>query len=225
MESFDSTCWTVVRGAAAGLAEARETFSRAYGSVISSYLAARWKLSVHHEEVADATQEVFLQCFKPGGALEKTESDRPGGFRAFLYGVARNVALMTERSRSRRRDRAIGELNLDGLEQSEATLSHAFDRAWAEMIARQARELMAQRAAQRGNTDLAYRCLELRYLHGKAPRDMAPMIDRTVEQVYELLRTARRQYQAALMEVMAHHHPGSTAAALEHKCRELTSLL
>ena len=40
----------------------------------------------------DAVQEVFVECFRRGGALEAVGAGRVPGFRAFLYGVIRNVA-------------------------------------------------------------------------------------------------------------------------------------
>ena len=38
----DVTCWTVIRGAAAGRAEDCAEFAQRYEGVIRAYLAARW---------------------------------------------------------------------------------------------------------------------------------------------------------------------------------------
>src|SRR6185437_2518113 len=43
----------------------------------------------------------FVECFKQGGMLAHVERDRSGGFRAFLFGVVRNVARRSETRRGR----------------------------------------------------------------------------------------------------------------------------
>ena len=43
-------------------------------------------------ELEDVVQEVFVTCFKEDGPLSRADPERPGGFRAYLYGVVRNVA-------------------------------------------------------------------------------------------------------------------------------------
>ncbi|MBK8268830.1 MAG: hypothetical protein IPK83_11220 [Planctomycetes bacterium] len=35
-------------------------------------------------DLDDAVQDVFLECFRPDGALDRLDVHRPGGFRAFL---------------------------------------------------------------------------------------------------------------------------------------------
>ena len=39
------------------------------------------------QEIEDAVQHVFLECYRERGALDKVEAGRAGGFRAFLVGV------------------------------------------------------------------------------------------------------------------------------------------
>src|SRR5579884_1864571 len=106
---MDSTCWTSLKDAAAGGREARERFAERYAPMVRAYLAARWRGSALAQEVDDAAQDVFVECLRGGGALEHARDGRPGGFRAFLYGVARNVALRFERTRARRRERPADE--------------------------------------------------------------------------------------------------------------------
>ena len=97
----DATCWTVIRGAAEGRSEAREEFARRYLPVVRAYLGARWRGLPLMQEIDDAAQEVFLDCFKEEGVLDRADSDRPGGFRAFFYGVVRNMARRVEERRGR----------------------------------------------------------------------------------------------------------------------------
>src|SRR5215471_8119689 len=92
MPSPESTCWTVIRAAAAGSPTDREELARRYLSVVRACLAARWRGSPLLAERDDAVQEVFVECFRRGGALEAAGAGRVPSFRAFLYGVVRNVA-------------------------------------------------------------------------------------------------------------------------------------
>src|SRR3954454_2218485 len=92
MSAEESTCWTVIRAAAAGSAADREELARRYLGVVRAYLAARWRGSDRRPELDDATQEGVVECFRPGGAVEVAGDGRVPSFRAFLYGVIRNVA-------------------------------------------------------------------------------------------------------------------------------------
>src|SRR6516165_9150397 len=87
--SSESTCWTVIQAAAAGDAAERSQFARHYERVIRSYLSARWQRSTLLQHLDDAVQEVFVECFKSGGILDRVDYERAGGFRPFLYGVVR----------------------------------------------------------------------------------------------------------------------------------------
>ena len=226
VDRFDTTCWSVVLGAAAGEAWNREKFSRLYGPVIKSYLAARWHVPFDDPEVDDGAQEVFVQIFKPSGALVRLDPARDGGFRAYLFGLVRNVALMLERSKRRRRARVQTESAL--VQEPAATTQSCdavFDRAWVEALAREARELMAHRLRTRGGGTDAAALLELRYSDGLPPREIAVRTGLEVQQVYEQLRRAKEEYQKAILDVLAAHHPGSSRSELEQRCQELGGLL
>ena len=90
MTSPDVTCWSMIRDAAGGDPAARERFARVYLPVVKAYLAARWRAAKHDAD--DAAQDVFVECFRVGGILEKADPERDGGFRTFLLGAVRNVA-------------------------------------------------------------------------------------------------------------------------------------
>ena len=53
MASSDSTCWTLIRGAAEGRSTDREDFARLYKPVIHSYLRARWQGTRYLGELDD----------------------------------------------------------------------------------------------------------------------------------------------------------------------------
>lgn len=233
MDGAEQTSWTLIDAAAKGRAEDRERVARLYAPLVRRYLAARWRLSGDHEQVQEGVQDAMLQLFKPGGALQNADPAQSGGFRAYLYGLVRNVALMIERSARRRQDRSEPSgIDLDHIEQSEATLSQVFDREWARMIAQRARVRMlenlrgkqpdAEGEQKHEKGQEIYRCLELRYTEGLAPRDIAEQLGRDVKVVYELLRSARNEYRRALLETVGEFYPGRTYAELEDTCRELT---
>ncbi len=128
MPTSESTCWTVIRAAAAGSPADREELARRYLGVVRAYLAARWRGSTLRNDLDDATQEVFVECFRRGGALEAAGAGRVPGFRAFLYGVIRNVARRFE-SRPVRAAGTTPEIPAD-----ESSQSRLFDRTWARAI-------------------------------------------------------------------------------------------
>ena len=84
---------SVIREAAGGDAGARQRFARRYEQIVRSYLLARWGGSPLAQELDDVIQEVFVEAYRDGGVLERADQQAPGGFRAFFYGVIRNVAL------------------------------------------------------------------------------------------------------------------------------------
>ena len=224
MDSADFTSWSMILGAAAGRAVDRDLFSRRYGAVIRAYLAARWRVSQDSPGVADATNDVFVDCFKDGGALSRVDPTFAGGFRAFLYGVVRNVALMAERRLARQRD-AAGGFAVENLADSEASLSRVFDRAWAEAVVQEARDKMGTRASRSATAARRFRALAMRFEQGMPPREIAVALDEPVELIYEALREARIEFKTTLMEVMAGYHPAASEAELERHGVELLAAL
>jgi len=221
VSSPDSTLWTIIRGAAAGSAPDRAEFARRYASVIRSYLGARWRGGPLLDEIDDATQEVFVQCFRPDGALDGVDPECRGGFRAYLFGVVRNVARGAEREwRSRRGPRAGSAAELDGLEARDAPLEEAFDRAWTTTILRQAAERQAR--AARGNAEAERRIelLRLRFREDLPIREIAKLWQEEAERLHRSYRTARGEFLDALTEVVGEMHEGS-AAEVEAECVRL----
>jgi hypothetical protein len=92
------------------------------------------------EELDDATQAVFVECFRHGGVLDAAGSGRVPGFRALLYGVIRNVARRFENRRVRAADR------LPEIATDDASQSRLFDRTWAQAIMAEAGQLQSKRA-------------------------------------------------------------------------------
>jgi RNA polymerase sigma-70 factor (ECF subfamily) len=210
----------VVLGAAAGDAAQREAFARRYGPVVRAFLGARWRRGPLSGEIDDAAQEVFLDCFRAGGALARVDATHEGGFRAFLFGVVRNVARRFEQRRARTRERAAEDL-LDAVAPDDSP-SRAFDRAWARATMLVAREIQADRAA--GDAEALRRVvlLRLRFLEGMPMREFAAAWGTDARRLQYEYRKARDEFEAALHEAVRRHHPD---AAVDAEAARLIDLL
>ena len=135
----------------------------------AAYLAARWRGTALREDLDDATQEVFVECFRQGGVLDAAGSGRVPGFRAFLYGVIRNVARRFE-SRPVRAADPLPEFATD-----DASQSRLFDRTWAQAIMAEAGRLQRDRADERGAEAVQrVELLRLRFEENLPIRDNRP---------------------------------------------------
>src|SRR5258708_40163891 len=109
--------WKMRAGNGDGNHEKKHLRLRRYAPVVRAYLAERWRSSPHLADCEDAVQDVFVECFRKGGVLERADQSRPGGFRAFLYGVVRNVARRFETAKNRDRlIQAASDYDLDQIE-------------------------------------------------------------------------------------------------------------
>lgn len=216
MSTPETTCWTVIRAAAAGSRDDRDELARRYLGVVRAYLVDRWRGSALRDELDDAVQDVFVECFRQGGALEAAGGGRVPSFRAFLYGVVRNVARRFE-GRPVRTAGAPMEV-----EAGEESLSRLFEKAWARSIMAEAARLQRRRAD--GGGDDAVRRIELlrlRFEDNLPIRTIAERWGVDAAGLHHAYALARKEFKEALLEVVAFHHPG-TAAEVN---REAASLL
>ncbi|MBK8974355.1 MAG: sigma-70 family RNA polymerase sigma factor [Planctomycetes bacterium] len=223
MSGTDTTSWRVIRGAADGDPELRDQYARLYGPVMEAYFSARWRGTPLVGDVADSVQEAFVECFRPDGALRCVDPARPGGFRAYLFGVLRNVARRVEQRRIR--DGQLGARAAIAFERSGSgeSASVAFDRAWATALMQEA----AQRQAERAIDAAAQRRVELlrlRFHEGLPIRDIAVRWQIPPDVLHHDYARARREFEAALREVVAAHHPGSPAE-VDETLREVVRAL
>ena len=206
----DSTCWTLIRGAAAGDRRAREAFALRYVPVVRAYLLARWRTPVLRERVEDAVQDAFLEFFRPDGVLARLDAARPGGFRPFLMGVLRNVARRVEERVTQERDRREPTPDLEAIGADDESLSLVLDRAWAREIVREAGE--RHRSAASGEGEQALRRVELlhlRFQDGLPIRDIATRWGVPAELVHHEYARARREFRKALESTVADYHGGT----------------
>lgn len=206
MHSSESTCWTVIRGAAAGIPADREELARRYLGVVQAYLTSRWKGSPLQQDISDAAQEVFVECFRQGGALSAVRAGRVPEFRAFLYGVVRNVARRHE-SKPAFGNGPIADISAQGESQS-----HLFWRKWAQAIMAEAADLQRKRSAVLGAEALQrVELLRLRFEDNMPIRTIAEKWGVPADELHHAYAKARQEFKAALLEVVTFHQPGSPA--------------
>ena len=219
MSTPESTCWTVIRAAAAGSPAERAELARRYLDVVRAYLAARWRGSALLPECDDAVQEVFVECFRQGGALEAAGDGRVPSFRAFLYGVVRNVARRFEH-RPVRAAAPPPDIAVD-----EFSLSRLFERTWGEAIMAGAAELQRKLAAERGPEAVQrVELLRLRFEDNLPIRTIAEHWGVPAAGLHHAYALARQEFKAALLEVVAFHHPGSPADVEQEAASLLAAL-
>jgi DNA-directed RNA polymerase specialized sigma24 family protein len=215
----ESTCWTVIHAAAAGSSADREELAHRYLGVVRAYLTARWRGSPILADLDDAGQEVFVECFRGGGVLDAAADGRVPSFRAFLYGVIRNVARRFE-SRPGRPVDLPSELATD-----EASQSRLFDRTWAESLMAEAAQLQQARAKERGG-EFAQRVelLRLRFEKNRPIRTIAEEWGVPAGELHHAYAQARQEFRAILLEVVSFHSPGPPDAVAREAGELLTHL-
>ena len=200
--------WQAVEDAAAGDASARAEFSRRYRDTVRTWLWFRWSHTPLRSLVDDAVQEVFLECLRPGGALEHLDPTRtPRAVPAFLRGVARNVAHRIERVEARNFDHQ-RRLAAGAGAPAPARLGSAeqLDRAWACDRVATALDLL-DREDRRSHDLHAHSLRDFLRLHfeeGLPVHVIAEQWDEQPEHVHEIRRRACRRFRTCLLRVM---HP------------------
>jgi RNA polymerase sigma-70 factor (ECF subfamily) len=192
--------------------------------VVRAYLVARWCASPCLNELDDTVQEIFVECFKRGGVLDRADRDRPGGFRPFLYGVVRHVALRVETAKVRERQPP-SDVDLEQIAGPDAALSRVFDRAWAKALLREVVDQQTEHARRAGEAAVQrVELLRLRFHEGLPIREIARRWGVAAAALHHEYARARQEFKAALLEVVAFHHP-ETTAEVERACAEFLTLL
>jgi len=215
-----TTSWDLIQQAAAGDRAARDAFLESYGPVVRATLAARWRGGALAQEVDDALQDVWVECFKTEGALERAPERAGRGFRAFLHGVALNVARRREeRSARGRPDEPLSGLSL---ESPDTTFASQFDREWARRLVRDARDAFIERARAAGEDALRrVELLRLRFFEDVPIREVAERWQVDAAKLHHQYARAREEFRDALRATIQRHDPGKAA----HVERELERLL
>ena len=220
-----STCWELIHGAARGEEGSRRLFAERYQRVVRGYLDERWRRGPLAGEIEDAVQEVFVDCLRADGALQRADQDR-GEFRGFLFGIVRTVALRFERARGKASARhAEAGLAAEAFVGDDAAASRIFDREWALAMLRLAVDIHRQRASELGpeharRVDL----LRLRFEEGLPIRDIAVRWQCDPAALHHEFARARRDFKQALAEAMG-LGPFVTAARLDSEVAQLWQAL
>jgi len=217
----------MIYAASQGEAAQRDAFTRRYAPVVRAYLLARWRGSPLIQETNDACQEFFVDCFRQGGPLVRAQRGRDGGFRAFLFGIIRNVALRWEQRGARAHARSTAEeFDFDRVESDEADPQLAFDRAWATALLSEASVQQANNARQSGPAaEKRIELLRLRFREGLPIREIAKLWETDAARLHHEYAKARDEYSQALYEVVAFHRPEALAAEIRRECLELLATL
>lgn len=226
METCDHTNWTMIVEAAEGSRSARDSFARAYLPAVTAYFRARWRGSELSDDVEDAVQEVFLDCFRDEGALARADPAL-GRFRAFLYGIARNVGRRHEERRGHRREhQAADSSQWAAVARGDSSLGRVFDRVWAETLVRQARARHAE-AARAGDehAQRRYELLRLRFEDGLPIRTIAERWKESPARVHHEYADARAEFRQHLLRVVAASLHAPTAESTEAECAGLLECL
>lgn len=226
MSRSDDTCWTLIEEAAQGHDHQREAFARFYEPIVRAYFYARWRNTPLLGEIDDAVQELFVDCLRPQGALERFERGKGPGFRAFLYGVVRNVARRIEQKRRRSKEKPIdGGLDANRVPADDESLGAAFDRSWARALLREAGRRQQEIAGEKGEAALErVRLLKLRFEEGLPIREIARRWDTDAARLHHVYATARKDFLRCLGEVVSYHDPESAPEDVQRECRRLLEL-
>ncbi len=224
MSDGDSTCWTTIRHAAAGDPQAREVFARQYEPVLRAYLKSRWQGSPLAADIDDGVNQTFVELLRENGGLQRLAADRSGGFRAFVYGIARNVARRFEERRATDAQRFGGAASLAHQPASESSLSVVFDRAWAVMIVHRARRRLTEVAMAAGEAAVRrVELLRLRFEEGLPIRDIAVRCQIDAELAHREYAKARAEFRQAFRQVVAEEF--GSKEDLDRRCAEVHALL
>jgi DNA-directed RNA polymerase specialized sigma24 family protein len=224
MTDPDSPGWSVIRGAAQGDLASRQEFAHLYEPVIRAYLGARWGRTPLSDQIDDAMQDCFAKLFQDGDGPPREDSPRPGGIRAFFYGVVRNIARRLEgKPEGDREARPETAPEVEGLPEEDEPLSRVFDRAWALAVVNQAVDGHAERARVEGGAALRrLELLRLRFGENRSIEEIASRWNEDPVRVAADYALGRSEFRNALREKLRTLHPDSE---VEAECDHLLALL
>jgi len=225
MPRYETTCWEIIEGAANQNESHRAEFARRYTRIVRDYLAARWRGGPLESEISDAEHDVFMECFREGGVLDRVDPERAGGFRSFFYGVIRNVARRFEAAHGRFRERQPStSFDLDEREGLDTSLSRVLDRAWARSVLSEAGRRHRELAGAEGEVGLRrVELLRLRFEEGLPIREIAQRWQMDAAKVHQEYRRARREFRRCLEAELDFN--GESGADAEQRWAEFIALL
>jgi RNA polymerase sigma factor (sigma-70 family) len=213
--------------AAGGDPTEQAVFAAVYGELVRKWLWFRWRHGPLRGLIEDAVQEVFVECLRPGGALQHLDPGRAvHGPAAFLRGVVQHVAQRIERSEARRlrtiRERLADSPTVrpDPPEQGDADWARARIATALDMLDRGDRASPPHRSLRQ--------FLRLHFEDGLPVRAIARLWHEPAQRVQETRRRACRRFRDCLVRVVQGKDPGHQAGPEEtgaSVAREVLQLL
>ena len=192
---------------------------------VRMYLKARWSNPLMQGYVDDATQEVFVECFRDNSPLKRIGKNTTSSFRAYLYGLVRNTARNFEKRLAAPRNQPGASLSRIEIASDDPSLSMVFDRAWARMIIKQAGEKHRENAKQKGESALRrVELLTMRFQHGIPIRHIADEWNVDAAILHREYAKARDEFRTAMRDVIRFNHSG-TDAEIEDEIKLVIQLL
>ncbi len=181
MTDFQSTLWTVIRGAGRGDEASLREFVLKYRAPVAAYLARRG-LSKDAEDLA---QEVFLRLFQDR-VLAKADPAR-GRFRSLLLAVTRHV-VGHHLEKEHARKRGAGQVRpLEGIDVASPEPDESFDREW---VAHLVEVALARLARDHPNY---HEALRRALLEGKPWGEIAAALGKSEGEVGNWIHRGRRK--------------------------------
>jgi RNA polymerase sigma-70 factor (ECF subfamily) len=193
VSSFQSTLWTVIRGADRGEETALREFTLKYRGPIVAYIARRGL----ENDAEDLAQEVFLRLIQDR-VLSKADPSQ-GRFRSLLLAVTRHV-IGHHRERESAQKRGGGQVrSLENVDVSSQEPDEHFDREWVGhlvdvALARLAREHPNYHGALHRSVLEGATGAEIARALGTTEGDVHNLIHRGKKKIADYLREQVREY-------------------------------
>jgi RNA polymerase sigma-70 factor (ECF subfamily) len=193
VSEFQSTLWSIIRGADRGEEAALREFTLKYSGPIVAYIARRGLAN----DAEDLAQEVFLRLLQDR-VLAKADPSQ-GRFRSLLLAVTRHV-IGHHRDRESAQKRGGGSVRgLEDVDVSSQEPDEHFDREWVShlvevALARLAREHPDYHKALKGNALDGTSCAEIAKALGKTEGDIHNWIHRGKKKLVDYLRDQVQEY-------------------------------
>lgn len=145
-------------------------------------------------------QDVFAECFRVGGALQRFDPTRNGGIEAFLFGVTRNIARRCEH-RSRKRLPTQSDM-LCTIETKETSVSEQLDRRWVVELIRCAWWKQHELALASGEAaHQRMQLLSLRFVCDLPVREIARSWNVEAAELHRELRKTKEEFLSSLSDI------------------------
>lgn len=201
--SDDLRSWQEALAAARGDAAARAVFWLHHVRRIHAWLWLRWRHGTLRSSIDDATQEVYLECFRPGGAFAHFDPARAHhGVLPFLHAVVRNVAQRFERSRRRERAHQI-DYAVEHTTFADAPLTTSGDATIDRERLAAALDHLDDGDPEPGGPHSLRTFVRLHFEEGRPVREIARAWQAPPTLVHELRRRACRRLRACLRRIGA----------------------